>query len=175
MSRYHTVSARFCPLLVYEGNIWVDITDIEHTAVSGISPNIPGIGGSSQFFLIGFLLHFYNSWVQLENTNKTKKKIISYIHLKSKQQLKKWDSRIFCAYQLRNELPTGEPPPNIPVIFHGISIFRINLEFSIWIFWLRLYFIDIYLRGIPLAAKDVTLADSILYWELKFSGEKDIM
>ncbi len=60
------------------------------------------IGGSSHFFKIGFLLHFYNRWMQLENTN---------IHPKSEKQLEKGDPRIFCAYPPRNEPPTTDMFP----------------------------------------------------------------
>ncbi len=46
---------------------------------------MPSVGGSSQNFLFGFLLHFYNRWMQLE---------------------KMCDPQIFSAFMHRNEPPT---------------------------------------------------------------------
>ncbi len=44
--------------------------------VASVCLRLSQLGGSSHFFLIAFLLQFYNRWMQLGNTNKTKKKIM---------------------------------------------------------------------------------------------------
>ena len=115
---------------------WVLVFDTSQNVERELSSN----RGSSQIFLIGFLLDLYIRWMQLENTNKIKKQ--SYIHLKQEKQLKMCDPQLFCAFKHWNEPPTSNSlswsdmhdfrspkPTGIPILLYFDII---HLPASLW-------------------------------------------